>query len=26
MVPSLPIASVDACSWLMVNLTVVTWV
>ena len=26
MVPLLPIASVCACVWLMVNLTVVTWV
>jgi APA family basic amino acid/polyamine antiporter len=25
-VPALPIASVCACVWLMVNLTVVTWV
>jgi APA family basic amino acid/polyamine antiporter len=25
-VPLLPIASVCACVWLMVNLTVVTWV
>jgi APA family basic amino acid/polyamine antiporter len=26
MVPLLPIASVGACVWLMVNLTVVTWI
>jgi len=26
MVPLLPIASVCACVWLMVNLTVVTWI
>jgi APA family basic amino acid/polyamine antiporter len=26
LVPLLPIASVCACVWLMVNLTVVTWV
>jgi basic amino acid/polyamine antiporter, APA family len=26
LVPALPIASVGACVWLMVNLTVVTWV
>ena len=26
LVPALPIASVCACIWLMVNLTVVTWV
>jgi basic amino acid/polyamine antiporter, APA family len=25
LVPLLPIASVDACIWLMVNLTVITW-
>jgi len=25
-VPLLPIASVCACVWLMVNLTVVTWI
>ena len=26
LVPLLPIASVGACVWLMINLTVVTWV
>ncbi|WP_428342012.1 amino acid permease [Mycobacterium sp.] len=26
LVPALPIASVGACVWLMVNLTVVTWI